>query len=183
MKTEALAALFSLALCVPIVALGQAPDAPPTAMEPSTQDTATTADAPVPANDPAGSVPVVDAATAAGETGTIVFFREKKFTGAAVRFKVREGDTELGKLGSGTYFTIQVPVGRHEYVVHSEAKDVLALEIEPGETYYVLGSISLGVLAGRPNLSPSSQAAFEAVKGELKDVTGQDIDGASPKGE
>lgn len=64
--------------------------------------------------------------------GQIVFFREKKFAGAAVKYKVREGETELGKLSSGTYFVASVAPGTHQYTVHSEAKDVLTLEVEAG---------------------------------------------------
>ncbi|MEJ2790348.1 MULTISPECIES: DUF2846 domain-containing protein [unclassified Pseudoxanthomonas] len=100
--------------------------------------------------------------------GQIVFFREKKFAGAAVKYKVREGETELGKLSSGTYFIASVAPGTHQYTVHSEAKDVLTLEVEAGETYYVLGSITMGFMAGRPNLSPSDEAAFNGMAKELK---------------
>jgi hypothetical protein len=100
--------------------------------------------------------------------GQIVFFREKKFAGAAVRYKVREGETELGKLSSGTYFVHVTEPGTHEYTVHSEAKDLLPVEVESGETYYVIGSISMGFMVGRPNLSPSDQAAFDAMSAKLK---------------
>lgn len=100
--------------------------------------------------------------------GQIVFFREKKFAGAAVRYKVREGETELGKLSSGTYFVHVAEPGSHEYTVHSEAKDILNLEVEPGETYYVLGSITMGFMAGRPNLSPSDEAVFSTMSKKLK---------------
>lgn len=100
--------------------------------------------------------------------GQVVFFRPSKFMGAAIGFIVREGQTELGKLRSGNYFVAAVEPGTHEYTVHSEAKDVLTLEVEAGETYYVQGSISMGVMAGRPNLSPSDQAAFEAIASKLK---------------
>jgi len=110
-----------------------------------------------------------------GATGTIVFFREKKFMGAAISYKVREGDVELGKLSSGSFFTVQAPVGKHEYTVHSEAKDVLTMEVESGETYYVVGAISMGVLAGHPNLSPSDKATFDGMKDKLKDVTGKGV--------
>lgn len=51
-----------------------------------------------------------------------------------------------------------------------EAKDVLNLEIEPGETYYVVGSVSMGLMVGRPNIAPSD-AAFEAAKPKLKEWT------------
>jgi len=115
------------------------------------------------------------AGASATGTGTIVFFREKKFAGGGVKYKVREGEVELGKLSSGSYFTIQAPAGKHEYTVHSEAKDVLTMEVEPGETYYVVGGISIGFLAGRPNLSPSDKATFDGMKPKLKDVTGQGI--------
>lgn len=123
------------------------------------------------AEDPAAvAATATDAATAAtGDHATIVFFRPKKMVGAAVGFKVREGDVELGKLRNGTYFVLKVSPGRHEYVVHSEAKDILTMETEAGETYYVQGTLGMGVVAGRPNLSPSDQATFEAIKSKLKE--------------
>lgn len=102
--------------------------------------------------------------------GQIVFFRPSKFAGAAVGFKVREGTTELGKLRSGNYFVAAVEPGTHEYTVHSEAKDILTLEVEAGETYYVQGTISMGFMVGRPNLSPSDQATFDGMASKLKRV-------------
>ncbi|MEP6634557.1 MAG: DUF2846 domain-containing protein [Luteimonas sp.] len=106
-------------------------------------------------------------APAAGK-GQIIFFRPKKFMGAAISYKVREGETELGKLSSGTYVVTQVDPGAHEYTVHSEAKDVLHMEVEAGETYYVIATITMGVLAGRPNLAPSDQAMFDSMSAKLK---------------
>jgi hypothetical protein len=100
--------------------------------------------------------------------GQIVFFRESKFVGGAIGYKVREGDVELGKLSNGSFFVHAATPGAHAYTVHSEAKDVLNIEIEAGETYYVLGGVTMGVLAGRPNLSPSDQAAFTAIAAKLK---------------
>lgn len=100
--------------------------------------------------------------------GQIVFFRPSKFTGGAIGFKVREGQTELGKLRSGKYFIANVEPGTHEYTVHSEAKDVLTMEVEAGETYYVQGTITMGFMAGRPNLSPSDQTTFDGMASKLK---------------
>ncbi|AXA85363.1 hypothetical protein DCD74_12400 [Lysobacter oculi] len=100
--------------------------------------------------------------------GQIVFFRPSKFTGGAIGFKVREGETELGKLRNGNYFVHAAEPGTHQYTVHSEAKDILTLEVEAGETYYVQGSITMGIMAGRPNLSPSDQATFDGLVGKLK---------------
>lgn len=130
----------------------------------------------------AADAPTAPAAGAAdGTTGTVVFFREKAFKGAAIRYKVRENGVELCKLASGTYCSIQVAAGKHVYEVHSEAKDALTLEVDSGETYYVIGAISMGVFAGHPNLSPSTKDAFEGMKAKLKDNTGKDLDDPDKK--
>src|SRR5262245_53520684 len=122
----------------------------------------------------AAAAPAADAA--AGNTGTVVFFREKKMMGAAISYKVRENGIELCKLGSGSFCTLQVPVGKHEYVTQTEAKDVLAMEVESGETYYVQASISMGFVAGHSNLAPSTKDVFDGMKAKLKDNTGKDLD-------
>lgn len=100
--------------------------------------------------------------------GQIVFFRPSKMMGAAIGFKVREGETELGKLRNGKYFVAAIEPGTHEYTVHSEAKDVLTMEVEAGETYYVQGTLGMGIVAGRPNLSPSDEATFNGMSKKLK---------------
>ncbi|HEY5972751.1 MAG TPA: DUF2846 domain-containing protein [Pseudoxanthomonas sp.] len=107
-------------------------------------------------------------AAAPQDKAQIVFFRESKFVGGAIGFKVREGDAELGKLRSGKYFVATVEPGKHEYNVHGETKDVLLIEVEAGETYYVLGSLGMGIVAGRPNLSPSDEATFLSMSAKLK---------------
>jgi hypothetical protein len=138
------------------------------------QDTAAAAPAPAPAPAPA-------AAPAADSHGTVVFFRPSKFVGAAIGFKVRENGVELGKLRNGKYFVLKVAPGTHQYEVHSEAKDILTLEVEAGQTYYVQGVLGMGVVAGRPNLTPSDQATFEGMKAKLKEVAPLSDDGDDKK--
>lgn len=100
--------------------------------------------------------------------GQVVFFRQSKLMGAALSFKVREKDVELGKLSNGVYFVLDFDPGLHEFVVHSEVKDVTPIEVEAGEVYYLQFGISVGLLAGRPNLTPSTQEAFDAIAGKMK---------------
>lgn len=100
--------------------------------------------------------------------GLVVFFRKKSFKGGAIRFKVREGKEELGKLTNGTWFAIQTEPGTHEYVVHSETKDITHVEVETGETYFIAGEINFGLLVGRPNLKPSDSSAFADASRKLK---------------
>jgi len=175
------ALLLALTFCAASAAFAQdaAPAAPPSAasssqpapaVAPAAQTAATDATAaPAPAAAATEAGPATVGAPPAGK-GQIVFFRPSKFAGAAVGFKVREGDAELGKLRSGNYFVANVAPGTHVYTVHSEAKDVLTLEVEAGETYYVEGTISMGFLAGHPNLSPSDKATFDGMSAKLKRV-------------
>lgn len=114
-----------------------------------------------------------DAASAAIGTpepgkALVVFFRPSAFKGAAIGFIVREGEAELGKLRNANFFTVQVEPGKHEYTVHSEAKDITTIEAEEGETYFLSGEINMGFMAGRPNLSPSDLNAFRTAFPKLK---------------
>jgi hypothetical protein len=171
--------LLVLALLCPAYAYAQTEAAEPAAEETAASEAAeAVADTTEAVTEEATTEEVGDATAAPAANGSIaappagkgqiVFFREKKFVGGAVSYKVREGENELGKLSNGTYFVSVVDPGAHEYTVHSEAKDILNLEVEAGETYYVTGGITMGVFAGRPNLSPSDQTTFDALVGKLK---------------
>ena len=100
--------------------------------------------------------------------GQVVFYRKSGFGGAAIIYKVREGTRAYGTLSNGKYFVVVTEPGPHTYVVHSEAKDELTLEVEAGETYFVEGTVTMGILAGRPNLTPSTEEAFAAIAHKLK---------------
>lgn len=96
--------------------------------------------------------------------GQIVFFRPSRFVGMAVSFSVREGDKGVGKLTNGTYFILPVDPGVHEYNISFETRDNLRMEIEEGETYYVIQSIAMGIIGARPNITPSTEEAFQEKK-------------------
>jgi hypothetical protein len=110
------------------------------------------------------------AAIGAPEAGKalVVFFRPSAFKGGGINFKVREGETELGRLRSGNYFTLQVAPGKHAYTVHAENEDVTTIEAEEGETYFIFGEVNFGFMSGRPNLAPSDLEAFKAAFKKLK---------------
>jgi hypothetical protein len=169
-----------IALLLPVTSLAWAGDVDPPKTE-ATAEAAVSADAQVEAKAEATTEAKVEAKTEAAAAaqgsligapqagkGQIVFFRPAKFTGAMIGFKVREGETVLGQLNTGKYFVASVEPGAHQYTVHSEAKDVVSLEVEAGETLYVQGSVTMGLMVGRPNLAPSTQAEFDAVAKKLK---------------
>ena len=57
---------------------------------------------------------------------------------------------------------------QHVFRFRVDGVVVLHMEIEAGETYYVIGSISMGFLVGRPNIAPSDQASFDKIADKLK---------------
>jgi hypothetical protein len=92
--------------------------------------------------------------------GQIVFYRTGTIMGAAMGCSVNEKGQKISSLGAGRYFLLVTEPGRHEYTVKSEAKDVLALEVEADETQYAMCRIKMGFMAGRPDLRPSTEAEF-----------------------
>ena len=58
--------------------------------------------------------------------------------------------------------------GLHTFVVQTEAKDTLRIEVEEGETHYVQCTIKMGIMVGRPNLSPSTKAEFDKQASKMK---------------
>lgn len=92
--------------------------------------------------------------------GQVVFYRSSMM-GALISCRVRENGEVVNKLPPGKYFIHQTTPGAHEYAVKSEAKDVLRVEVEEGETQYVRCAIGMGIGVGRPNLSPQSRADFD----------------------
>lgn len=107
------------------------------------------------------------AAPAPGK-GLVVFFRPGSMMGAALGCTVHEGEAELARLGSGKFYAVAAEPGKHLYFTQAETTDRLNLEVESGETYFVRCKLGMGIVAGRPNLSPSDRAEFA---GKAKGLT------------
>ncbi len=90
--------------------------------------------------------------------------------GSAARGQVIHAQkaSAFGKLRNGWFFALPVEPGAHVYKVHSETKDLSNLEVAAGETHFVRAGVSMGVLAGHPNLSPSTPEEFDEVHKTLK---------------
>src|SRR5262249_8046180 len=95
--------------------------------------------------------------------GQIVFFRPNA-VGVLLTFSVHEGDKGVVKLPSNTYAVIPVDPGAHTYIIESEAKDTLTLEVEAGETYYVKQTMGMGLIVGHPHLNLSDQGSFDKIR-------------------
>ncbi len=102
------------------------------------------------------------------ETGLIYFLREDAFTGGGISYFIFEDDTKIGLLKSGTYFVHKSTPGKHTYLAETEARSLVTLEIQPGQTYYIEGGVALGMWAGRPQLTEVTHPVAEKLLPGLK---------------
>jgi hypothetical protein len=110
--------------------------------------------------------------------GQVVFFRSKSILGTGQWFNVREGGQALGKLTNGAYFVQTVAPGLHTYTAKTEPEfnDRLKIQVDPGETYFVEGMLTKGVIIGAADLAPSNRAAFNKAAKTLKPAAQADAD-------
>ena len=100
--------------------------------------------------------------------GQVVFYRKPLFSLIPFNWIAREGSTEVCEMIAGTYCVAVVDPGTHTYEVHSEVKNDLTLEVDAGETYYVIGGISMGLIVNHPTIAPAQKAEFQSIAGKLK---------------
>ena len=97
-----------------------------------------------------------EAAAAPPDRGLVYIYRPGKFIGGAVGFDVHAGpetdNRELVTLRSGGYFPYYAAPGELELWSKTESRSSVTVDVHPGETIYVRGSIGVGVLVGRPSL-------------------------------
>jgi hypothetical protein len=91
--------------------------------------------------------------------GQVVFFRPSSM-GFAIKCTVRDNGAMVSRVGAGKYHVIEVEPGLHNFTAKTEKTDAVAVQVEPDETSYVKCGISMGVMVGRPNLSPSTAEEF-----------------------
>lgn len=107
--------------------------------------------------------------------GRIVFWRSGTYVGSGMGCGVNIGTERISALGAGKYFVLDLKPGAYEFNAKSEAKDVLNTEVEAGETSYVKCTIRMGLMVGRPNLSPSTVEEYAEKRDGLKYVDSDDV--------
>ena len=98
--------------------------------------------------------------TPAPGKGQVVIFRPSSM-GFAVKCTVRENGAMVGRVGAGKYYVVEAEPGVHNYTAKTESTDSVTVQVEPDETSFVKCGISMGVMVGRPNLSPATAEDFQ----------------------
>ena len=106
--------------------------------------------------------------------GQVVFFRPSGM-GTAVKCTIREGGRMVGRVGNNRYYVIDVAPGAHSYTAKSESTDTVNVQVEPDETSFVKCKISMGVMVGRPNLSPATADDWAKASVKIKPMEADKI--------
>jgi hypothetical protein len=106
--------------------------------------------------------------------GQVVFYRPSSM-GFAIKCTVRENGAMVGRVGAKRYYAIEVEPGTHNFTAKTEKTDTVAVQVEPDETSYVKCGISMGVMVGRPNLSPGTEDDFNKSAAKLKPMEADKI--------
>jgi hypothetical protein len=101
----------------------------------------------------------------------IYFYRPRRVMGMAVGFGVWEGDRKIGGLPNGSYFVYDASLGTHTFSASTEVTKTVTINVQPGRTYYIEGTLGMGAFVGRPELTivseqqgPSDVAGLKRVR-------------------
>jgi uncharacterized protein DUF2846 len=106
--------------------------------------------------------------------GQVVLFRPGGM-GGAVKCTVREDGKMVGRVSGNRFYVIDAPAGTHTYTTKTESTDTVNVQVEPDETTFVKCKISMGIMVGRPNLSPSTEEEWLKSAPKMKPMEAEKI--------
>ncbi|MBB4225221.1 hypothetical protein GGD71_006031 [Variovorax guangxiensis] len=100
----------------------------------------------------AGSMPSL------GENEGRIYFYRNSILGAAIQPDVAVNGQVVGTSRPNSFFYIDRPAGTYRATARTEAEGTIDVVLRPKQTAYVLMSISMGLLVGRPEFQRVSEA-------------------------
>ena len=103
------------------------------------------------------------------DKATVYVYRSPAMGGAAVSYTATVNGVDVSSLPSGGYFVYYAKPGENAFSAKTETTTSVTVDAKAGETYYVKGTIGMGVFVGHPHLVQVSndQGAQEVVKCKL----------------
>lgn len=101
--------------------------------------------------------------------GTVYVYRYKQFVGSALEPSVYCDETQLARMDNGRYFAVAVEPGKHTFYSNDKQAG-LALDVKPGEKYFMRIELVAGVMKGhgRLILMAPEQGSYELSSKKLK---------------
>lgn len=90
---------------------------------------------------------------APADKAVIYVYRESGFVGGGVAYMVRVNDADVSTLPAGGYFVYHATPGEVEFSAKTEARTSVTLDAKAGQTYYIKGTVGVGVFVGHPHLT------------------------------
>lgn len=84
--------------------------------------------------------------------GLVYIYRPGKAMGAAVSYQVKANGVPIIRLNPGGYYAYLAKPGEIEFSAKTESTSSITIDVKPGETYYLKGTIGIGFFVGRPHL-------------------------------
>ena len=86
------------------------------------------------------------------EKGLVYIYRPSSFIGGGVSYDVKVGETAVTTLYNGGYYPYLSSTGEVEFWAKTESKSSVTLDVRAGQTYYIKGTVGVGIFVGRPHL-------------------------------
>jgi len=103
------------------------------------------------------------------DAGLVYIYRPGSAFGAAVSYDVKANGIPVTRLTPGGYYPHFAKPGETEFSAKTESTSSITLDVKAGQTYYVKGTVGVGILVGRPHLVlvPAEIGEKEIVKCKL----------------
>jgi|GEM_PF-3052528 len=103
-----------------------------------------------------------------GKESTIVFFRESRFTGSALKPSIFVDGKEMDRLANGRWFSVHAEAGKHQLQSSAKNEPATVIETVAGGTTYVQMVILTGNWRGGGRLLQVDAGDAQKVIAKLK---------------
>lgn len=87
------------------------------------------------------------------DKGVVYIYRPASPIGMAVVYQVIANSTVIMPLQNGGYYAYFAKPGENEFQAATESISSVTLDVKPGQTYYIKGTLGVGFAVGRPRLA------------------------------
>ncbi len=100
----------------------------------------------------------------------VCFYRERKYQGSGIVYRIRETGREIGILPNGKFFYVYVPPGEHIFEAHGFISEPgrARLVAKPGRTYFVKADFSTGFYAAHLDLNIMNEDEGQSMTDRLR---------------
>ena len=100
------------------------------------------------------------------EKALVYIYRPGSFVGSAISYLVTANDMPVVTLYNGGYFPYFADPQMIRFWAKTESESFVIIEVEAGQTYYIKGTVGMGIVMGRPvlTLMPPEIGQYEIMK-------------------